>query len=87
MMQKQKPFQRFIKFTQKVDPKKFNIAGVNIISLSNNELVLNVFGDLNPLIETLARLKIENIVFPEPSLEETFMTFYEQTDYSAPISG
>ena len=76
-----------IKFSKPVDTKQFDIAGINIISQLDTELVLNVFGDLNPLISLLARLKIEDIIFPEPSLEETFMTFYEQTDYSAPLSG
>jgi hypothetical protein len=34
-------------------------------------------GNINPIIAMLADLKLKNLVFPEPNLEDIFLTYYE----------
>ncbi len=41
------------------------------------DIVLWVRGDLNPLLQALAWADVEDMVFPEPELEDIFMGYYE----------
>jgi ABC-2 type transport system ATP-binding protein len=54
------------------------LAGVTKCELAGNSLHLEVTGDLNPLVATLARMDLTNLSIREPSLEELFLTFYGQ---------
>ena len=75
-----------IKFSTEIDTTVFDLPDVQIKSKTGNEIILNVSGDLNPLIDILAGLEIENMIFPEPSLEETFLTYYEEPIFTGPVS-
>ena len=66
-----------IYFTENYDLSDFKENNITIINSNKDSLVLNISGDINPLLSILAKYKISNLVFPEPTLEETFMTFYE----------
>jgi hypothetical protein len=39
--------------------------------------VLWVRGDINPLLRKLAQVDIDEIVFPEPELEDIFLSYYQ----------
>ena len=52
------------------------LDGVEVISLDGPRAELAVRGHAKGLLAHLARLPIEDFVFPEATLEETFMTFY-----------
>lgn len=65
-----------VMFKSSFDPQDFDIAGLEIISQKENSILLKITGDLNPLVRALAKHEIDNLVFPDPSLEETFLTFY-----------
>jgi ABC-2 type transport system ATP-binding protein len=65
-----------VSFAENVDPQQLHFEGVTVQAQQRNDFILLVSGDLNPLFARLAKFRIHNLVFPEPSLEETFMTYY-----------
>ena len=54
------------------------IAGVTRAIVREREAELLVQGDLNPLLRRLASEEIEDLVFPEPELEDIFMALYRE---------
>jgi ABC-2 type transport system ATP-binding protein len=65
-----------ITFAEPVDPRHLQIAGVKVSEYSQNHFVLLVSGDVNSLLKKITEFRIANLVFPEPTLEETFLTYY-----------
>ena len=66
-----------IYFKGKYNLPDFKDSNINIIDQQPDRLIITVKGNINPIIKTLAKYDINNLVFPEPSLEETFMQFYK----------
>ena len=60
---------------------EIKLEGVDIISISGRRVELKVHGDVPKLLAQLCRLPVEDMSFPEASLEDSFMEFYgeEQT--------
>ncbi len=56
------------------------IPGVTRVTARERDAELFVQGDLNPLLQRLAREEIEDLVFPEPELEDIFMAHYRSGD-------
>ena len=56
----------------------FDLQNTIIIEQDPHRLVLNVSGNINLLLKQIAKYEVKNLIFPEPSLEDTFMTFYEK---------
>jgi ABC-2 type transport system ATP-binding protein len=56
------------------------IDGVARVIAREREAELLVQGDVNPLLRRLAREEIDNLVFPEPELEDIFMDYYRDDD-------
>jgi len=56
------------------------ISGVTRVIAREREAELLVQGDVNPLLRRLAREEIDNLVFPEPELEDIFMDYYRGND-------
>jgi ABC-2 type transport system ATP-binding protein len=54
------------------------MAGVARAQISENQAVLWVQGDINAILRRLALLDIEQLVFPEPELEDIFLSYYQQ---------
>lgn len=52
------------------------VAGVTRSQVGGNEATLWVRGDVNPLLRELARCDVEHFVFPEPQLEDIFLSYY-----------
>lgn len=50
--------------------------GVARSEILGNDAVIWVKGDVNPLLRRLAQAEVENFVFPEPELEDIFMSYY-----------
>lgn len=67
-----------IEFFESVSPRDFQFADTRILEQDSHRLVLQVKGDINPLLGQLSRHKVKNLVFPEPSLEDSFMVFYKK---------
>lgn len=56
------------------------VAGVTRVTAGEREAELFVQGDLNPILRRLAMEEIEDLVFPEPELEDVFMAHYRGSD-------
>jgi ABC-2 type transport system ATP-binding protein len=54
------------------------MAGVARTQISGNHAVLWVQGDINAILRRLALLDIEQLVFPEPELEDIFLSYYQR---------
>jgi len=65
-------------FSQPCQQSDFDLENIQIVRSENNRLILNVFGDINPLLKVLSKYNVQNLVFPEPTLEDTFLKFYSQ---------
>ncbi|MCG8687531.1 MAG: hypothetical protein MI892_21830, partial [Desulfobacterales bacterium] len=51
---------------------------IDILEQDGSRMVLGVTGEIDPLLKRISRFRVRNLVFPEPSLEDTFMTFYRK---------
>jgi ABC-2 type transport system ATP-binding protein len=57
-------------------PEDLNIDGVEVLKVDGRQAELSVHGDLKLLLKHLASLPVEDFVFAEATLEETFMRYY-----------
>ena len=55
-----------------------NIPGVRDIVVQDNLLTCTVVGSLDALVKAAARFEVVNIISHEPSLEDIFMTYYNE---------
>ena len=53
------------------------LPGVHRSEVAGREMTLWVRGDVNPLLQVLAANPVEDLVFPEPQLEDIFLGYYE----------
>ena len=68
-----------IHFTVAVPKEKFkNLTGVRDIVVADNSLSCTVVGSLDALVKAAAQLEVVNIISHEPTLEEIFMTYYNE---------
>jgi ABC-2 type transport system ATP-binding protein len=61
-------------------PADFEIEGVKVIRRDGSFAELTVSGALQPLLARLGTFEVENLVFPEATLEDTFMAYYDDKD-------
>ena len=57
-------------------PEDFALDGVTVIACEGRRAELQVSGSVGALIGRLAALPVEDLVFPEASMEDTFTRFY-----------
>lgn len=67
-----------VTFAKPVSQEAFDLANTDILEQDTFRFMFNVSGDINLLLKQITRYEVKNLVFPEPSLEDTFMTFYEK---------
>jgi ABC-2 type transport system ATP-binding protein len=58
-------------------PNLSDVSGISKAELNGRDAVLWVRGDLNPLLRRLAQVEIDDMVFPEPELENIFLSYYQ----------
>ncbi len=58
-------------------PRLSDVPGVARSEVNGRVAVLWVRGDVNPLLRTLAQAEIDEMVFPEPQLEDIFLSYYQ----------
>jgi ABC-2 type transport system ATP-binding protein len=58
-------------------PRLSDVPGITRSELNGRDGVLWVRGDLNPLLRRLAQVEIDEMVFPEPELENIFLSYYQ----------
>lgn len=65
-----------VTFDKDIDPAEFQLPGVSIVSAQNKSFRLRVRGEIDPVLKTIARFHVEDLVFTHASLEEVFLEFY-----------
>ena len=65
-------------FTQSFNETDFKLENVTVAERLTDGLVLNVRGDINPLLKKIAAYHLRDINITEASLEDIFMEYYEQ---------
>ncbi len=53
------------------------VAGVARAESAGREAALWIRGDVNPILRRIAGEDVEHFVFPEPELEDVFLTYYQ----------
>jgi len=59
-----------------VPEEKLNIPGTKLLHYSDQRAELEIYVHIGELIPRLAELPLEDMIFPEATLEDTFMKFY-----------
>ena len=73
-----------IHFASAVSPEQFsNIPGIRDIRVHDSVLTCTVAGELDALVKAAAQYQVVNIISHEPSMEEIFLTYYNQEDNHA----
>ena len=68
-----------IHFATAVPKDKFvNVSGVRDIIVQDNVLTCTVIGSLDALVKFAAQFEVVNIISHEPTLEEIFLTYYNE---------
>jgi len=73
-------FRARVQFKERVDTAIFDkLPGVQVFSRDGGRrLMLQVEGEMDPLIKTLSTFPVASFETERPSLEEVFLTYYEQ---------
>src|SRR5262249_15480397 len=58
-------------------PNLSDVPGISRAERNNRDVVLWVRGDINPLLRRLAQAEVDEMVFPEPELENIFLSYYQ----------
>jgi ABC-2 type transport system ATP-binding protein len=68
-----------IHFARAIPKEKFsNVLGIRDILVQDKLLTCNVVGSLDALVKAAAQFEVINIISHEPSLEDIFMTYYNE---------
>jgi ABC-2 type transport system ATP-binding protein len=68
-----------IHFARAIPKEKFsNVPGIRDILVQDKLLTCNVVGSLDALVKAAAQFEVINIISHEPSLEDIFMTYYNE---------
>jgi len=65
-----------VRFAGPAPVSELELPGVELVELEGERVVLRVSGELDPLLAVLARHSVQDLAFPEPSLEEAFVGLY-----------
>ena len=73
---KKKRFRKLIVITSNDDEPRLHET--DLLTREGRRFEYLVRGDIKQLLAELSQLEVEDIIFPEPDLEEVFMTYYER---------
>jgi ABC-2 type transport system ATP-binding protein len=65
-----------VRFRGSVPGNLAGVPGVTRSQIIGNEVTLWIRGDVNPILRTIAQTEVESFIFPEPELEDIFLTYY-----------
>lgn len=63
---------------EEVSQERLQIPGIEISRIDGKHIEILVHGHIGDLIPKLAELPLDDVVFPEATLEDTFMKFYSE---------
>ena len=66
--------------TEELPAEKIMLANTEILEINGKRVRLRFSGDTPNLLKQLCELPIDDIVFPEASLEDTFMEYYGEKE-------
>lgn len=69
-----------VTFKQEVAAESLAMDEVDVVRKDGLRMELAVHGNVDRLIKRLAELEVEDVVFPEATLEDTFMKFYSDEE-------
>lgn len=73
-----------VRFRQPVDSSSLSaLPGISVLSADATSVVLQVEGEMDALIKTLASFPVADLETARPSLEEVFLTYYKNNHHSA----
>ncbi len=64
--------------SRELSQEELKFEGMEILSIKGKQVELKVSGNIPRLLKQLCQLPIEDMSFPEATLEDTFMEFYEE---------
>jgi ABC-2 type transport system ATP-binding protein len=65
-----------VRFKEAVPPTLLTIPAVTRAQVNDREATLWLRGDVNPVVRALAAHEVEEVIFPEPELEDIFLGYY-----------
>ena len=66
-------------FAEDVDPKPFeDLSGIRDLKGDGNRISFTLYDDLDEMVKLAARHSLVNMEYERPSLEEVFLTYYQQ---------
>lgn len=71
---------RRLKFILKEPADALELPGANLVKQKDLYYEYLVEGDMKPLLQKLSSLPIDDLIFPEPDLEEVFMAYYRKEE-------
>lgn len=71
---------RRLKFILKEPADELKLPGANLVKQKDLYYEYLVEGDMKPLLQKLSSLPIDDLIFPEPDLEEVFMAYYRNEE-------
>jgi len=74
---KKKRFRR-LKLRLREGVERVELTDARVVKQEGLDYEFVVKGDPHKLLQDLARLPVEDFAFPEPDLEEVFMTYYRE---------
>ncbi|MBA4311783.1 MAG: ABC transporter [Chlorobiaceae bacterium] len=66
-----------VRFHGSVPHNLAGVPGVTRSQIIGNEVTLWIRGNVNPILRTIAQTEVESFIFPEPELEDVFLTYYK----------
>lgn len=61
---------------EQIDPRQ--IPGLGFLEQRGNRYFYYIKGEIRSVLTSLSQMKIEDIIFPEPELEDVFLTYYSE---------
>jgi len=69
-----------VRFRREAPPDLATVPGVARAEAAGREASLWIRGDANPILRRIAREDLDHFVFPEPELEDIFLTYYKDSE-------
>jgi ABC-2 type transport system ATP-binding protein len=66
-----------VRFRGTVPPRFASLPGITHVESTGREVTCRFSGDINLILRELAGAGIEDLVFPEPQLEDIFLAYYK----------
>jgi ABC-2 type transport system ATP-binding protein len=67
-----------VRFEGPVPAAELDLPGVRLLRCEGDRAALSVSGEIGPLLRALARNRVLDLSFPEPSLEDAFAAYYRE---------